>query len=116
MVTGTRLPVSAARAQRWLAMMAFAVIGAVSEDGVSAALVGAAVGAIPASVGDSVLAGDGASAGVLSGIGRLIGGVRGGMDIMAGRMHTLIRSCTRMIFGRGRRTAQALKHSRNYRL
>jgi hypothetical protein len=85
MVTGTRLPVSAERALRWLAMTAFAAIGAVSEDGVSAALVGAAVGAIPASVGDSVLAGDGASAGVLSGIGRLIRITRGGAgtDIMA---------------------------------
>src|ERR1700685_3833493 len=56
MVTGTGLAASEARARHWLAMMAFAAIGAaladgVSEDRVSAALVGGAAGAIPVSVG-----------------------------------------------------------------
>src|ERR1700733_4060661 len=85
MVTGTGLAASEARARHWLAMMAFAAIGAaladgVSEDRVSAALVGGAAGAIPVSVGDLVLAGGGvgASAGVHSGTGRLTGIARGG--------------------------------------
>src|SRR5277367_2525495 len=100
MVTGTRLPVSAARAQRWLAMMAFAAIGAVSEDAVSAALVGAAVGAIPASVGASVLAGDGvgASVGVLSGTGRLTGIDRGETEKAITAFRMRMRLPTRLTF------------------
>src|ERR1700685_2636485 len=85
MVTGTGLAASEARARHWLAMMAFAAIGAaladrVSVDAVSEALVGAAVGAILASVGDLVLAGGGVGAlgGVQSGTGRLTGIARGG--------------------------------------
>src|ERR1700683_3343770 len=97
MVTGTRLPVSAARAQRWLAMMAFAVIGAVSEDAASEALVGAAAGAIPDSVGDSVLAGGGvgSSVVVLSGIGRLIGITHGGTGTAITAFLMLMRLLTR---------------------
>src|ERR1700685_4236810 len=103
MVTGTGLAASEARAPRWLAMMAFAAIGAaladrVSVDAVSEALVGAAVGAILASVGDSVLAGDGvgASAGVHSGTGRLTGIARGGTGMAITELPTLMRILSRL--------------------
>ena len=103
MVTGTGLAASEARARHWLAMMAFAAIGAaladgVSEDRVSAALVGGAVGAIPVSVGDSAGDGVGASAGVHSGTGRLTGIARGGTGMAITAFLTLMRIPTSPTF------------------
>jgi len=96
---GIRSPANVARrARRWLGMMAFAAVGAVSARGASVALVGVAAG-------DSALArdldgaGDGIS-GVRSGSGRHIGIARGGagtaITVLRTPMPILTRSATRV--------------------
>jgi VIT1/CCC1 family predicted Fe2+/Mn2+ transporter len=94
---GTRLVARAERpARRWLAMTAFAAIGVASAGEVfTAAMVGAAVGAMAALVGVLALAGVGAWVGVLSGIGRLIGIARGGTGMATTEFLMLMRIPTR---------------------
>jgi hypothetical protein len=96
-VDGIRSPANvrvdvAQQARRWLGMIAFAAVGAVSAPEASAALAGVAVGDL-VSVGDLDGAGDGIS-GVRSGSGRHIGIARGGAGTAIPALHTPMRILT----------------------